>query len=175
MPDTISDAESTSSLHVNVASNSLAAELHKITELVKQLDDFRPEVKKKPGRPRATPANNKPSKSGTSENTSPSIATPLFSLCNLTQKILQKLDQVQEENQQLRSMIENLQLERRGPEQDGIAEDGAQAENSRSYAAVTRQNIAANSKTINKFDSRYRPDRTGRFLNHPKTRWRLRQ
>jgi len=82
MLNTNSDTESTSSFIDGNGDESLAAELHKIVELVKQLDDFKPEIRKKAGRPKANP------------EPKPTFSAPLFQLCNLTQKILHKLEQI---------------------------------------------------------------------------------
>jgi len=142
MANAVSDTESTSSFSVGDVDNDLKSELHSIIEIVKQLDDFKPEVRRRPGRPKANPE--------TPSTKQQSLSTPLFSLCNLTNKILCKLEKVQEENTHLKTLVESLQLTVGISEPYLAVEEELQGSNIRSYASVTK----TTTKSISKIDSR---------------------
>lgn len=85
--------------------DSLAAALHEITDIVKQLDSFIPhETKKKVGRP----AKQQPPKSK-SPNKNTSEPSPLHSICSFLRKIVNELGEVKEENLRLRARVELLE------------------------------------------------------------------
>lgn len=119
--------------------NSLQAELSKITSIVKQLDDFKPEVKKKVGRPKARPSTTQPD-----TNTIPNT---LISFCTLAQKILLQLNTVHEENNSLKSRITKLEATSGTNSKENIA-------TGRAFAAVVAGKSVPAPKAINQIDAR---------------------
>ena len=85
--------------------NSLQAELSRVAAMIKQLDDFKPETKTTRGKAKANPEGSQ-QKNQSNKITS---TTTLNLLCSLTQKILDQLVVVHEENTSLKSRVTALE------------------------------------------------------------------
>lgn len=88
-----SEHDSDSCDELDISSSALNSELQKVTELVKQLDNFQPEVKKAKGRP--------PKKLPTPSK--PSVTSILLQVCNLTKKILNKVSVIESASKKISS------------------------------------------------------------------------
>lgn len=131
--------DSTSSV---TQSSSLQSELKKIVETVKQLDKFKPELKRKVGRPASKPA--VPSTPKKTESTVPDI---LFKICSLTQKVLDRFTELEQENNSLRSRVDNLE--------SASGEGTLEAHSSDStFASVVAGKKIPTGKAINQIDTR---------------------
>jgi len=119
---------------------SLQEGLAEINSIVKQLDNFKPEVKKKVGRPRANPDILKPDAQALPET----VAV----LCSLSQSILEHLNVFLEENQELKSRV--AKLEALIPDSKTTNSEPS----ARSFAAVEAGKSVQAPKAINRIDNR---------------------
>lgn len=145
MSDCDSDADSVHGVNQESQhSNSLEADLASITKLVEQLDQFKPELKKKVGRPKSQPE----------KNTNPlpydiSVPSILNSICSLGHNILKHLNSIKKENNTLRSRLDILESKSEHPSPNPDPETSVH-----SYAAVVAGKHLSAPKAINEIDTR---------------------
>ena len=132
--------KNSSSSASNVTPMVLQEELNSI---VNQLVNFKPEARKRPGRPKAKPEFD-------DALSDPPISDILTSICELTQKLVVGLGEVQKDNNILRARISNL-------EQDQAASSSSSNQAPRveaSYAAIVSGKNLPTPTAINQIDSR---------------------
>lgn len=136
------DSDASSS---EVEEDILQTELSKISDIVKQLDNFTPIPKKnKVGRPKLNPTPPKPDESP--------VSRTLRDICALVQNIIKRLNSVQKENDHLKNRITTL--EQVSPNSNTADNNTPTTLPRTTFASVVANaNIPAN-RTINNFDTR---------------------
>ena len=130
-----------------------------LDDIIKQLDNFRPEPKRKVGRPKNNPTAPSTETSVTSSNTPSNTGdnltlTPVLSnICSLTQKIITHLAALDKDNKELKSKLlatdqQHVPRTSQNTSGDNLPKEGI------SYATIAAGPRVTNRKEINDIDAR---------------------